>query len=370
MSEFSLDVARFVEQGAAPTDEPNIGKSYTKDDAGVTQLFYLASDGTEYQLTPPSPGGGGQIADFVYDTGAVQAGNVYNNFSDVVAACNALGCNCRVYVAVAGIDATLNAGAYDVSRIEFKNSGDAALAIIFTGATLQGSTMIDLDNVIFASGGGAPVIDTTDGINVVYRLRNRARLRGDTAPFFNLDAGTVQGYVHDVAALENNGSAVFEASFAVITSDVYFDRLQGTSGLCTANAGLQIYAPSGNVGNLSTFIGANDTLTYARAGQIRPAAFAASQNDYNPALLSSCQILQVQASGAGLSITGLQSPFAGAELVMQNIGSNSINLPHQSASSGASNRFITSTGATLALAAGAWAWFWYDVQTSRWRVTL
>jgi hypothetical protein len=151
---------------------------------------------------------------------------------------------------------------------------------------------------------------------------------------------------------------------------MYFDRLQTTSGCCTANAGFAILAPAGNVGNVNSLLGANDTLNYARDGQLRPATFGVSQNDYNPPKLISAKVLQVQATAAGLSITGMQNPAAGAEVIMQNIGANSINLPHQSASSGSSNRFITSTAATLALAVGAWAWFWYDVQTSRWRVTL
>ncbi len=45
---------QLAEQGADPSTGANEGAIYTKDDGGVTQLFYRAdSDGTVYQLTPP-----------------------------------------------------------------------------------------------------------------------------------------------------------------------------------------------------------------------------------------------------------------------------------------------------------------------------
>lgn len=51
----SVDVTppvALIERGADPGATANQGKLYTKDDAGVTELFFQASDGTVTQLTP------------------------------------------------------------------------------------------------------------------------------------------------------------------------------------------------------------------------------------------------------------------------------------------------------------------------------
>lgn len=56
MSKFPINVAGLPEQGADPAAAANEGMLYSKDAAGVTQLFFRASDGTVYQITPPSGG--------------------------------------------------------------------------------------------------------------------------------------------------------------------------------------------------------------------------------------------------------------------------------------------------------------------------
>lgn len=68
MSEFPIDVIRQAER-AAPSAVVGSGKFYTKDMSGVTQQFYRASDGTEYQMTPVVPGAGSvtyaQLSDLI-----------------------------------------------------------------------------------------------------------------------------------------------------------------------------------------------------------------------------------------------------------------------------------------------------------------
>lgn len=58
MPEFPIDVLELPEKGSDPGATANTGKVYTKDVAGVTQLFYQASDGSVAQGTPvlPNPG--------------------------------------------------------------------------------------------------------------------------------------------------------------------------------------------------------------------------------------------------------------------------------------------------------------------------
>lgn len=43
---------RFIERGSDPTNVANKGFVYTKDDAGVTELYYIDSAGNVYQLSP------------------------------------------------------------------------------------------------------------------------------------------------------------------------------------------------------------------------------------------------------------------------------------------------------------------------------
>jgi len=54
MPTFPIEIAALLERVGDPAAALNAGKLYTKDDGGVTQLFYLADDGTVYQLTPNS----------------------------------------------------------------------------------------------------------------------------------------------------------------------------------------------------------------------------------------------------------------------------------------------------------------------------
>lgn len=51
MPAFAIDVLSLPER-AAPSSLANAGKVYSKDVAGVTQLFFMDSAGVEYQLTP------------------------------------------------------------------------------------------------------------------------------------------------------------------------------------------------------------------------------------------------------------------------------------------------------------------------------
>jgi hypothetical protein len=70
------------EVASAPTAVTDRGFLYTKADAGVTQLFYTADDGTEYQLTPSTGGTATQTTITKTANEAIAAGApvvMYNN---------------------------------------------------------------------------------------------------------------------------------------------------------------------------------------------------------------------------------------------------------------------------------------------------
>ncbi len=56
-------IARFFESAADPAAAPNEFKLYSKDTAGVSQLYGRSDDGTVHQITPPGAGGGIDLID-------------------------------------------------------------------------------------------------------------------------------------------------------------------------------------------------------------------------------------------------------------------------------------------------------------------
>lgn len=97
---------------------------------------------------------------------------------------------------------------------------------------------------------------------------------------------------------------------------------------------------------------------------LTPAAFAATQNNYNPAGLSDANVLRLTSTGAQ-SVTGIVAPASTKTLVVFNIGASNITFVDASAGSTAANRFQMN-GNTL-LNPNEGAIFWYDVTTQRWR---
>ena len=100
---------------------------------------------------------------------------------------------------------------------------------------------------------------------------------------------------------------------------------------------------------------------------LTPSQITADQNNYAPSGSSKYLRLSTDASR---TITGLSiSQVTGEEHVIINVGSQSIVLANESASSTAANRFTNSTGADVTLSANQMADLVYDGTTSRWRVT-
>lgn len=95
-----------------------------------------------------------------------------------------------------------------------------------------------------------------------------------------------------------------------------------------------------------------------------PAQLTADQNNYDPGDYGSLRM----SSDASRTITGISRGVTGRLLTIYNVGSNSIVIAHQSASSSAANRIITATAANVTLGANDSITLYYDSTDARWRV--
>ena len=91
----------------------------------------------------------------------------------------------------------------------------------------------------------------------------------------------------------------------------------------------------------------------------------AGQNDYAPGT----DRVQRWSSDASRTVTGMAAGATAEERIIINSGSFDIVFSHQSASSTAANRFLSTTGASITLGADAILFAIYDATTARWRIS-
>jgi|GEM_PF-5878689 len=103
----------------------------------------------------------------------------------------------------------------------------------------------------------------------------------------------------------------------------------------------------------------------SKTGVISPSSISTTQNNYNPAGLSSASIIR-QASSANVTITGLAAQADGREIEYRNISAYNHTLSDESASSTAANRFDLPYD--LILLPGESVTLKYDGTLSRWRL--
>ena len=118
-------------------------------------------------------------------------------------------------------------------------------------------------------------------------------------------------------------------------------------------------------GNTETNIVRKASENFALPGDISPSQITSNQNDYNPTSLSTASTLRIN-SDAARDITGLQGGADGRLVILHNIGSFTITLKDENASSTAANRFALS--ADSALATDQACLLQYDSTSSRWRL--
>lgn len=99
-----------------------------------------------------------------------------------------------------------------------------------------------------------------------------------------------------------------------------------------------------------------------------PANLTASQNNWQPAGTSAVPTNVRFTANASLSLTGLTAGLSGQRMTLWNVGSNSITLAHESASSTTTNRFRCPGATNFTLRADGAVDLWYDPTSARWRV--
>jgi hypothetical protein len=120
--------------------------------------------------------------------------------------------------------------------------------------------------------------------------------------------------------------------------------------------------------------GITNSLVYVREAQFRlegdiSSTFSTSQNNWNPAGLSTAQTIRATASAAALSITGLAGGGDGRIIILHNVGAtNSFTLVHQSTSSSAANRFALPGATDVVIPTDGSVTLRYDASSSRWRL--
>lgn len=98
-----------------------------------------------------------------------------------------------------------------------------------------------------------------------------------------------------------------------------------------------------------------------------PATLASgNNNDFDPGQLT---VLRLTPHASNSTLTGISAGRSGRSIDIVNVGSTTLTLAHQSASSTAENRLLSVTGVDVILTANQTAKALYDATTLRWRVT-
>lgn len=118
----------------------------------------------------------------------------------------------------------------------------------------------------------------------------------------------------------------------------------------------------------------NPTVNYVggtwRARPNSPAQITGQVNNYNPGAPSYFQRWNTNASQQVTGLTFTTAQVSGQVHQIWNIGAQDIVLVHESASSLAANRFLSTTGTNLTLTPNQCANALYDADSARWRIHL
>jgi hypothetical protein len=111
------------------------------------------------------------------------------------------------------------------------------------------------------------------------------------------------------------------------------------------------------------------TSQFILNGTISPTQITGNQNDYNPTGLSTASYVRINSDGTVRTITGLAGGADGRVIVLQNTGTTSIVLSHESASSSAANRFHFTSALDFSLIPDDKIVLHYDGTAARWYMT-
>jgi len=193
-----------------------------------------------------------------------------------------------------------------------------------------------------------------------------AASKGDRYIVAATASGTWTGKEKQIA--EYNGATwdfvVQTAGMAVyITAEDLFYYYNSSAWTAFANA------PSGAAGGDLSGTYPNPTakqssVAFGFTGIITPTALSGSTNDWSPTGLSGANTIRASASAA-YNLTGLAGGADGRIIILKNVGSYTITLVNESASSTAANRFTLLND--IAMVPNKGAFLQYDNVTSRWR---
>lgn len=100
-------------------------------------------------------------------------------------------------------------------------------------------------------------------------------------------------------------------------------------------------------------------------------SFAVNQNNYAPVGIENCSILRITSSLNNLNITGIVAPNTARckQMMIFNVGTNTIIFSSNSASSLAPNRILLANNSNISVRTNGCAIFIYDQTSQRWRVS-
>jgi hypothetical protein len=228
--------------------------------------------------------------------------------------------------------------------------GDAGMTYNETTDTLSLAGSVIGTKLVARQSGGTPDVDdvwvTHDGDNGFVRAKSG---------WLGFDSGVASTQV-SFAISPLDGFVVFRAArgLAWSSNDPLVD---GTDFSLTRTAPGVLQIRSGITG-----AGALNLC------KITPAQLTGDVNDYDP----TAGWNQRWSADAARNVTGMAAGQDGAVRFLWNVGTQTITLKDESTStaSAAANRFLTATGADLALATKKCAMAFYDAVSTRWRVTL
>jgi hypothetical protein len=200
------------------------------------------------------------------------------------------------------------------------------------------------------------------GINATPDDDNRLRVCSNAALFSAIDAadggtGDMRIQISKEGA-DNVASVVFSdafsgcAEFGLIGSDAFKLKVSDDGTAFT-----EAFIIDQATGNLTLPRG------FALSGVVSPATITADQDDYDPAGLSTCSVLQLS-TDAARAVSGLAGGIEGRVLAVLNVGSQGVVLCDEGASSAAANRFAF--GDDIVLGPKHAAVLRYDGTAARW----
>lgn len=247
-------------------------------------------------------------------------------------------------------------------------------------------------------GAGAPAVNI-DKNGATGRVFSSNVTLGGAATAAHAIAGTV---THTAPANTNNGAMLVQNNVAntgnstslrglhigtvdtsggfrqaiAIQAAVNATRSAGASTL--QNVGLQATATGGQDNQairtldgdvqLNTSTGATVlNKSYRLAGELVPATITVNENNYSPTGFADAATVLVQSTGP-VNITGFAGGATGREIVIYNVGVNTITITHQDAASTSSNRVIGINGANITLSANRSVILRYANSLARWLV--